>query len=73
MAVFRKGQTMKKEEWVEPTIGEYYDEEDKALIEAIEEAAGQEGYVPKSIMTPEYLNMMQRAAARTSERKNGSS
>ncbi|MCH9844450.1 MAG: hypothetical protein K0U39_02985 [Alphaproteobacteria bacterium] len=60
---------MKKEEWVEPTIGEYYDEEDKALIEDIEEAAGQEGYVPVSLLTPELKVMYQRAAARALERR----
>ncbi len=60
---------MKKEEWVEPFIGEYYDEEDKALIEDIEEAAGQEGYVPVSVLTPERKAMLQRAATRALERK----
>ncbi|MCH9844322.1 MAG: hypothetical protein K0U39_02325 [Alphaproteobacteria bacterium] len=56
---------MKKEtEPFEPFIDGYYDDEEKELIEAIEEAAGQEGYVPQSIMTPEYKAMMQRAAAR---------
>ncbi len=52
---------MKKEEWFEPFIDGYYDDEERELIEDIEEAAGQEGYVPQSIMTPERLDMLQRA------------
>ena len=61
---------MKKEEWVEPTIGEYYDEEDKELIEGMEEVINRDDYVPsESLMTPEYMDMLQRAAARALERK----
>ena len=59
---------MKKEEWFEPFIDGYYDEEERELIEDIEEAAAQEGYVPESVMTPEYMDMLQRAASRSLER-----
>ncbi|MCH9852219.1 MAG: hypothetical protein K0U45_01800 [Alphaproteobacteria bacterium] len=61
---------MKKEtETFEPFIDGYYDDEEKELIEAIEKAAGQEGYVPQSIMTPERMDMLSRAAARALERR----
>ncbi len=56
---------MNKEIWIEPTIGDYYDDEERELIEGIEAAAAQEGYVPVSVMTPERLDMLQRAAANT--------
>ena len=57
----------KETETFEPFIDGYYDDEERELIEDIEEAAEQ-GYVPsESLMTPEYMAMLQRAAARALE------
>ncbi|MCH9845842.1 MAG: hypothetical protein K0U39_10095 [Alphaproteobacteria bacterium] len=61
---------MKKEtESFEPFIDGYCDDEERELIEDIETAAGQAGYVPVSVLTPERKAMYQRAAARALERR----
>ncbi len=53
---------MKKEmESFEPFIDGYCDEEERELIEGIEEYINRDDYVPQSIMTPERLDMLQRA------------
>lgn len=45
-----------------PTIGAFYDEEEKALIEDMEATVNQEGFAPESILTPERLEMHRTAA-----------
>ncbi len=52
---------MKKEmESFEPTIGDYYDDEERDLIEGIEEYVNRDDYVPVSTLTPERRAMLQR-------------
>jgi len=46
----------------EPTIGAFYDEEEKALIEDMEATVNKEDFAPESILSPERLEMHRIAA-----------
>lgn len=46
----------------EPTIGSFYDEEEKALIEDMEATINDEKFVPQSILSPERMQMHREAA-----------
>ena len=48
-----------------PTIGPYYDDEDRDLIESMEAAINADGFIPKSVMTDEILKEHSEAARNT--------
>lgn len=53
----------------EPRIDEYFDEEEKFLIESMESAINADGFVPKSVMTDEMVEEHRVAARNTLHEK----
>ena len=53
----------------EPRIGEYFDDEEKYLIESMEEAINKDDYAPVSNLTAERLKMFREAARNTLNEK----
>lgn len=49
----------------EPTIGPYYDDEERDLIESMEAAINADGFAPKSVMTDAMVKEHSEAARNT--------